>query len=109
MTYTTRDAMVLLSIVSVLFLTGFTHKVQTEDLATDAFVIKHRIIAPGLELDEEEGEYEDYRNVHEIAGDKCAVSGLKHTLVKRVFQCLKLSCLRFDYIYRCVEDTSAQE
>ncbi len=103
---TTKFFSVLPAIVSILFLTGFTQKIQIEDIAEDAFMIKHRVIAPDLELGEEEGEYEEFRNIEEVAEEKCLNMGKKHLFVHKIFHCLKIKCLRFDHVYRCVDESS---
>ena len=99
----TKFFSILLATVSILFLTGFTHKIQVEDIADDAFMIKHRVIAPDLELGEDEGEYEEFRNIDEVAEEKCITQGKKHLFVHKVFECLQIKCLRFDHVYRCVD------
>lgn len=103
----TKFISVLLSIIAMLISTGFTEKIQTEDIAEGAFIVKHRIIAPDLELDEEEGEYEEFREIDEVAHEKCSSIGKQHLFVQKIFHCLKINCLRFDYIYRCVDETPA--
>ena len=102
---TTKFILVLLAIVAILLLTGYTQKIQTEVLSENAFIVKHRIIAPGIELDEEEGEYEEFREIEEVAQEKCAALGKKHLFVHKTFHCLKISCLRFDHIYRCADES----